>query len=70
MYMAPIVKATAVVTPAHPLLRRAVGLPVLALAAVVALPWMAAQALVAAGAMTIRAGVQAVDYAGTIALGR
>ena len=68
MYMAPIVKATP--APAHPALRRAVGVPVLALAAVVALPWMAAQALVGVAVLAVKAGVQAVDYAGSIALGR
>lgn len=68
MYMAPIVKATP--APASVALRRAVGVPVLALAAVVALPWMAAQALVGAVALALKAGVQAVDYAGSIALGR
>jgi hypothetical protein len=68
MYMAPIVKAT--VAPSHPALRRLVGVPVLLLAAAVALPWMAVQGAVALGAMAIRSGIQAVDYAGTIALGR
>lgn len=68
MYMAPIVKAAPV--PSHPALRRAVGVPVLAVAAVVALPWMAVQALVAVCGLAVRAGVQAVDYAGQIALGR
>ena len=70
MYMAPIVKAEQMVSPAHPAVRRLVGLPVLALAAVVALPWMAAQAAVAACVLGAKAGMQAVDYAGTIALGR
>lgn len=68
MYMAPITKATR--APSHPALRRAVGVPVLALAGVVALPWMAAQAVVAGVVLAARAGVQAVDYAGTVALGR
>ena len=70
MYMAPIVKAPETIAPVHPALRRAVGLPVLVLAAAVALPWMAAQALVGACVLAVRAGIQAVDYAGTIALGR
>ena len=70
MYMAPIVKAPVVVTPARPALRRAVGLPVLILAAAVAAPWMAVQALVGLCVLGARAGVQAVDYAGTVALGR
>ena len=68
MYMAPIVKATR--APAHPALRRAVGVPVLALAGVVALPWMGCQALIAGVVLAARAGVQAADYAGTVALGR
>ena len=70
MYMAPIVKAPEKTAPANAVLRRAVGVPVLALAALVAVPWMAAQALIAAAALAVRTGVQAVDYAGTIALGR
>lgn len=70
MYMAPIVKATVAPPPVHPVVRRLVGLPVLALAALVAVPWMAAQALVGLAALTVRAGVEAVDYAGSIALGR
>ncbi len=68
MYMAPIVKAT--VAPSHPALRRVVGVPVLVLAAVVALPWMAVQGLVAMGTLAVRGAGQAVDYAGTVALGR
>lgn len=68
MYMAPIIKAT--VAPAPSALRRIVGVPVLALAALVALPWMAVQAVIAGVVLGARAGVQAVDYAGTIALGR
>ena len=68
MYMAPIVKAAP--TPSHPLVRRTVGVPMLALAAVVALPWMAVQAFLALCALAVRAGVQAVDYAGLVALGR
>lgn len=70
MYMAPIVKATPAPVPAHPALRRAIGVPVLALAIGVALPWMAAQALVGLAALAVNAAIQAVDYAGTIALGR
>ena len=70
MYMAPIVKATVAPPPVHPAVRRLVGLPVLALAALVALPWMAAQALIAGCVLAVSAGVQAVDYAGSIALGR
>jgi hypothetical protein len=72
MYMAPIVKAPSQIaqTPAHPALRRAVGLPVLAIAGVVALPWMAVQGLVAGIVLGGRGVVQAIDYAGTVALGR
>lgn len=70
MYMAPIVKATVAPPPVHPVVRRLVGVPVLALAALVAVPWMAVQALIGLAALTVRAGVEAVDYAGSIALGR
>lgn len=68
MYMASITKATP--PRSHPALRRAVGVPVLALAGIVALPWMAVQALLAGVVLVGRAGVEAIDYAGTVALGR
>ena len=71
MYMAPIVKAPhEIAPPASPALRRAVGLPVLVIAAVVALPWMAVQGLVAGVVLGGRGIVQAIDYAGAVALGR
>ena len=68
MYMAPIVKATPV--PTRPALRRAIGVPVLALAVAVALPWMAVLLLAGLCMVAARMLVEAVDYAGTIALGR
>ena len=68
MYMAPIARADAPAS--HPALRRAVGVPVLVLAAVITLPWLAANALVAGVAIAIGFGGQAADYAGKIALGR
>lgn len=68
MYMAPITRAAP--PPAAPALRRAVGVPVLAFAGLVVVPWMLAVALVAAVVVVGRFGLQAIDYAGTIALGR
>lgn len=70
MYMAPIVKAESRPAAANPALRRLVGVPVLIVAGVVALPWAAMQALVAGVVLTGRVTMEAVDYAGTIALGR
>jgi hypothetical protein len=72
MYMAPVTATLAATgrEPSHPVLRRVVGVPVLALAGVVALPWLAAQTLVAGLVLAGRATLQAVDYAGTVALGR
>ena len=68
MYMAPITRTE--LAPSRPLVRRVVGVPVLALAAVVTLPWLAVNALVAGVVLTGKFGMQAVDYAGQIALGR
>ena len=68
MYMAPINRTD--IAPSRPLVRRAVGVPVLALAAVVTVPWLAVNALVAGVVLTGRFGMQAVDYAGQVALGR
>jgi hypothetical protein len=68
MYMAPITRAKAVT--ARPALRRAVGVPVLALAAVVAVPWLALNALYAGAMLGGRLAVEAADYAGQVALGR
>lgn len=68
MYMAPINRTD--IAPSRLLVRRAVGVPVLALAAVVTVPWLAVNALVAGVVLTGRFGMQAVDYAGQVALGR
>ena len=68
MYMAPITRTE--IAPSRPLVRRIVGVPVLALAAVVTVPWLAVNALVAGVVLTAKFGVQAIDYAGQIALGR
>lgn len=68
MYMAPITRTEIAASP--PVLRRAVGLPVLVLAAVVTVPWLAVNALVAGVVLAGRFGMQAVDYAGQVALGR
>lgn len=68
MYMAPINRID--IAPSRPLVRRAVGVPVLALAAIVTVPWLAVNALVAGVVLTGRFGMQAVDYAGQVALGR
>jgi len=62
---------------AHPVLRMAVGVPVLLLAALVMLPWAAVIALSAGAVLGVRAFLaapravaQAADYAGRVALGR
>ena len=68
MYMAPITRAAPVA--ARPALRRAVGLPVLLLAALVGLPWLLLNIATAAAMLLVRFLVQAVDYAGQVALGR
>ena len=68
MYMAPITRAKPIA--ATPALRRAVGLPVLALAAAVMLPWLLLNGLVAGVVLAGRFGLQAMDYAGAVALGR
>lgn len=89
MYMGPITAADvqpgrhesiatpAARTPAHPVLRMAVGVPVLLLAALVMLPWAAVIAVSAGVFLGVRsvlaaprAVAQAADYAGRIALGR
>ena len=68
MYMAPITKA--VPSPAAPALRRVVGVPVLAFAGLIVVPWMLVIGLIAAAMILGRFGLQAIDYAGTVALGR
>ncbi len=93
MYMGPIVaeSATTLVPatagfdtvavtrrrPSTPLARRIAGVPMLAFAAMVMLPWFAFYAVVAAAVLGARgliaaprALVDAVDYAGKVALGR
>lgn len=74
--LAPVAPETAR-TPAHPVLRMAVGVPVLLLAALVMLPWAAVIAISAGVFLGVRsvlaaprAVAQAADYAGRIALGR
>ena len=69
MYMAPITIAEQA-PPAAPALRRAVGVPVLALAVLAMLPWLLLNALLAGVVLTTRFATQAVDYAGQVALGR
>ena len=68
MYMAPITRAK--VAPAPPALRRIVGVPVLALTALVALPWILINLLLAGLLLGGRFAVEAMDYAGQVALGR
>lgn len=74
MYMQKIVRAQAETSP---LARRLLGVPVLALSAVVMVPWLALYGLWSAIAIAVRAAPKAprtlldmVDYAGTVALGR
>ncbi|WP_305172559.1 hypothetical protein [Sphingomonas aurea] len=74
---APLELDVVVSRPSSPLVRRAVGVPVLLVAAAAMLPWMALNAAVAGvvlGARGIAAApkavVQAIDYAGTVVLGR
>ena len=64
MYMAPVTRAAR--SPARPGLRRVVGVPVLLLAALVMVPWLLVNVLM----LSARFGMQAVDYAGQVALGR
>lgn len=64
MYMAPVTRTVS--APSRPALRRTVGLPVLLLAALVMLPWLLINLMM----LSARFGVQAVDYAGQVALGR
>ena len=68
MFMAPIVRAEA--APAPVALRRLVGVPVLAIAGLVVVPWMLAVGLASGAVLAVRVGIQAVAYAGTLALGR
>jgi hypothetical protein len=90
MYMGPIVAADTATAPADvPTARKAqrppsgalprfvAGVPTLALAAVVMVPWLAGSALLAGVAIGVRALpgapraiLSAIDYAGSIALGR
>ena len=74
MYMAPIVQVRPAVSP---LKRRLVGAPVLLLSVAVMVPWLAVNAAVSGvvvGALALgrgpRALLQAIDYAGEVALGR
>ncbi|MGY4395162.1 hypothetical protein ACVWZA_000323 [Sphingomonas sp. UYAg733] len=74
MYMAPIVAAKA---PASTTARRVVGAIVLPLCAAVMLPFLAVYALYAGTVLALRAIpktpralLDAVDYAGSVALGR
>ena len=74
MYMAPIVRARPA---SSPLARRLVGAPVLIVSVAVMAPWLAVNALVSAvmlGGGTVarapRVVLQAIDYAGEVALGR
>ena len=75
MYMAPIVRARR--APSSPLARRLIGAPVLLVSVAAMLPWLAVNAVVSGavvGALALargpRALVQAIDYAGEVALGR
>jgi len=74
MYMGPI---TAARPPSGRTMRRIVGVPVLLVAGIVMIPWLAGNGLVAAFAIAGRATVRlpqllvsAVDYAGEVAIGR
>lgn len=68
MYMAPITRAP--VAASRPALRRAIGVPVLLLAALVALPWLLLTLLFAGLLLAGKFLVEATDYAGQVALGR
>jgi hypothetical protein len=77
MYMGPITAAAPTRPASRPALRAAVGVPVLLLSGAVMLPWLAVNAAVAgivfggrALVASPRALVQAIDYAGRVALGR
>ena len=74
MYMGPI---TAARPPSGRITRCIVGVPVLLVAGIVMIPWLAGNGLVAAfaiaGRVTVRLPrllVSAVDYAGEVAIGR
>ena len=74
MYMAPVVRARPA---SSPLARRLVGAPVLMLSVAVMVPWLAVNAAVSAvvlGGLALGRGpkalVEAIDYAGEVALGR
>ena len=74
MYMAPIVAARPA---SSPLARRLVGAPVLLVSVAVMAPWLAVNAIVSAAVLgggaigrAPRAVLQAIDYAGEVALGR
>lgn len=68
MYMAPIQRTAP--PPSSPLFRRTIGVPVLALAALVGLPWLALHLAAAAVLLLARFLAEALDYAGQVALGR
>jgi len=71
MYMERIVAAPAVAKPAAtPALRALVGVPILLLSLLLMVPWLAGVALFAIVALVLRALVEMVNYAGTVALGR
>lgn len=74
MFMAPIVRARPA---SSPLARRLVGAPVLLVSVAVMLPWLAVNVVVSAavvGGLALgrgpRALLQAIDYAGEVAIGR
>lgn len=70
MFMAPITPVRTAPAPVTTALRRAVGVPVLAFAGLVVLPWMLAIALLWTAMVVGQFGLQAIDYAGAVALGR
>lgn len=74
MYMAPVTRARPA---SSPVARRLVGAPVLLLSVAVMAPWLAVNALISGvviGGLALgrgpRALLQAIDYAGEVALGR
>lgn len=68
MYMGPITRAKSAPLPIA--LRRVIGIPVLALAAAVALPWLILNALFAGLVLGGRFAIDAANYAGQVALDR
>ena len=73
MYMAPITRAPHTRTtraPSTATPRRLVGVAVLLAAAPVMAGWLAVQGVVALVVLGARTALQAIDYAGTVALGR